>query len=922
MTDDRARDLHQRAKRVFVQLVDLHGAERDGALVRLCGDDGALREEVESLLDHAETETDHLQPTLVGQGDDVELLSAPSRLLAELRQGWADRLQAGQALSDRYELQECLGRGGMGEVWRARDRMLGETVALKFIHGGPGKARSRAWVDRLLNEVSAARRVAHPNVCRVHDAGEADGEFFFSMEYVPGGDLSERLRDGGRLDAAASRVLARELTSALAAIHAAGLLHRDLKPANILFDAQGAARLSDFGLALAAEEAAGEESRSGTRAYMAPELTDGGAPSAQSDLFALGLVLYEAVTNRRAFRSGREVARYAERGELPPAPSLLVKDVDPVLERVVMHCLAPRPEDRPASAAELLEVLEERDPLTAVLALGDLPSADVIAASTARGVLGARGARVVLGACAVMLAVIVALSPLMQGEGPLPRVAPEERAAEARAMLDRLDGASERWTSRAFAYGGLEDIAGPPGWNHALPGGRDLLRCFWLRESTGHLEPQGWAAVLFGNGRVEVQDPPANTPGVRTLILGADGRLVAFRTSAVPVDHALAGPLQPDGATVDLAFDLARLDRASFTPTTPLDATAAVGSALAWVDATVEPPRRVELAHAGPRLLSFEVLTAAPSADAASDGAEEPASGGVVRLFVIAAMFAVILPLALRQLRSGRGDHWGAARLALTCGSTVSISWFLVARFPARAEARLLYPFPGVLIGVGAAVLVWLFYMALEPAVQRRWPRVLVSWGRFLRGRRRDPLVLSHVLLGVALGLLAPFFDAVSGVVAGVPVKVAGNAMVLSGSNPLHWLYVLTDLPNGVVLVSLQFLAGLVIFKAVFRSERVSVAALWLLGVSVSLVDAEHALGAVGAVLAVTVILVVLLRYGLLTLVFLSFTTALFAALPVAPSIDAWYAGGSAVSLGVAAALALASAVPLLRAKAPGPREA
>ncbi len=129
----------------------------------------------------------------------------------------------------------------MGEVWEAHDKMLGETVALKFIRS---RSENRAWIDKLLAETSIARRVSHRNVCRVYDAAESEGEFFLSMEFVPGEDLGERLHREGRFGPVESRRLVTELVNALVAMHGSGLLHRDLKPANILLDDAGSARVS------------------------------------------------------------------------------------------------------------------------------------------------------------------------------------------------------------------------------------------------------------------------------------------------------------------------------------------------------------------------------------------------------------------------------------------------------------------------------------------------------------------------------------------------------------------------------------------------------------------------------------------------------------------------------------------------------
>jgi serine/threonine-protein kinase len=148
----------------------------------------------------------------------------------------------GAVLVDRYRIIEMLGRGGMGEVYRAEDTVLGQTVALKIL---PARvSRDAVWRQRLLDEVRLARRVSRPNVCRVHDVGEADGRLFLSMEYVDGEDLAVLLRRTGRLAGAKALEIARQIAAGLAAAHAAGILHGDLKPADVMLDRAGRVRLS------------------------------------------------------------------------------------------------------------------------------------------------------------------------------------------------------------------------------------------------------------------------------------------------------------------------------------------------------------------------------------------------------------------------------------------------------------------------------------------------------------------------------------------------------------------------------------------------------------------------------------------------------------------------------------------------------
>ena len=237
-------------------------------------------------------------------------------------------------LDGRYRIIGLLGRGGMGEVYRADDLRLGQPVALKFL---PDALRDDpVRLAQFHNEVRTARQVSHPNVCRVYDIGEVDGLLYLSMEYVDGEDLATSLRRIGRFPEDKATEIARQLCAGLAAAHERGVLHRDLKPANVMLDGAGQVRIMDFGLAAVG---AVEDIRAGTPAYMAPEQLLGREVTQRSDIYALGLVLYELFTGRRAFtattvgelveqherdrshrRRGRERARSRDRARDPALP--------------------------------------------------------------------------------------------------------------------------------------------------------------------------------------------------------------------------------------------------------------------------------------------------------------------------------------------------------------------------------------------------------------------------------------------------------------------------------------------------------------------------------------------------------------------------------------------------------------------------
>ncbi len=269
----------------------------------------------------------------------------------------------------------------MGEVYRADDLKLGQAVAMKFLPEGLSQdGAAQAGFHR---EVRLARQVSHPNVCRVFDIGEADGRTFLTMEYVDGEDLASLLRRIGRLPSDKALEIARQLCAGLAAAHEHGMVHRDLKPANVMLDGRGRVRITDFGLAGLAGEDGG---RAGTPAYMAPEQLAGDEVTQKSDIYSLGLVLYEIFTGKRAFEATTlaEMMRIRDKSA-PTHPSHIVKDIDPLVERVILRCLEKNPAKRPASTLQLAATLPGGDPLAAALAAGETPSPEMVAAAGDEG---------------------------------------------------------------------------------------------------------------------------------------------------------------------------------------------------------------------------------------------------------------------------------------------------------------------------------------------------------------------------------------------------------------------------------------------------------------------------------------------------------------------------------------------------------
>lgn len=273
----------------------------------------------------------------------------------------------------------------MGEVYRADDLRLRQPVALKFLPESVAKDAER--LERLHQEVRIARQVSHPSVCRVYDIAESDGHAFLTMEYVHGEDLGSVLRRHGKPTIERAMQIARQLCAGLAAAHEKSVIHRDLKPANILLDELGHVRITDFGLASSASP---HDLRSGggTPAYMSPEQAEGGTITVRSDIYSLGLVLFELFTGRRALEGETITAITESRRRLSRShDSILISDVDPAIEVVIKRCLEEDPVDRPASALAVAAGLPGGDPLAAALAAGETPSPELIACAGCVGVM-------------------------------------------------------------------------------------------------------------------------------------------------------------------------------------------------------------------------------------------------------------------------------------------------------------------------------------------------------------------------------------------------------------------------------------------------------------------------------------------------------------------------------------------------------
>jgi len=261
------------------------------------------------------------------------------------------------ALEQRYEILGEAGHGSMGNVYKARDRETGETVALKILK--PEIASDQAMMERFKNELLFARKITHKNVCRVHDFNRTGGIAYTSMEFVEGESLRSVLSRFGGLPTRKGIDVARQICSGLKEAHAQGIVHRDLKPENVMIDAQGDVKIMDFGIARSMEAVTRMTgSMLGTPAYMAPEQVAGKPVDYRTDIYSLGLILYEMFTGKQAFHAETAVAVALKQMREAPSPPHEIEPNIPVgIERAILKCLEKEPAKRFQSIAELENVL-------------------------------------------------------------------------------------------------------------------------------------------------------------------------------------------------------------------------------------------------------------------------------------------------------------------------------------------------------------------------------------------------------------------------------------------------------------------------------------------------------------------------------------------------------------------------------------
>lgn len=802
------------------------------------------------------------------------------------------RFVPGTILADRYRIVGLLGKGGMGEVYRADDLKLAQPVALKFL---PDHLLSdAAALARFHREVRVARQVSHRNVCRVYDIGEVDGRHFLSMEFIKGEELSSLLRRIGRLPQDKALQLARQICAGLAAAHDVGFLHRDLKPANIMIDGDGNARILDFGLGGLVDEFAEEEVRAGTPAYMSPEQLDGREQTVPSDIYSLGLVLYELFTGRRAFEapSLHELIKLRRSDTTPPTPTSLVKDLDPLIERIIERCLQKNPDHRPATALQVAAALPGGDPLAAALAAGETPSPEMVAAAPMEGALKPAVAIGLFATFLLLLAIgcwltkysmVYRLAPLNQSTDVL-----RARAHDVIRKLGYTDSPLDTADGFVFRQDYLRNIAArdqsAQRWDKLRTEPPGPYR-FWYRESPRYFET---------TTELTVDSPALDVSGMTSLYLDVDGRLHWFAHVPPQRDPPASTPNAVDWSP---PFREAGLDIGSFQKAAstwlPLHA---FDERAAWDGFDpLRPDQKVHVEAAALRgkLVYFETIYPWDQ-PARQEQTPEPGSERVFISLIIAIFMTALIGSALvarHNLRLGRGDIAGALRLAFVY-FVVRMLWLLEPHHTGSLRAEFMLLLSYLAIATFTGFYLWLLYIALEPFLRRRWPHRIISWSRLLRGEFRDPLVGRHILIGATCGALIVCLTAITPVVMrglNIPFDLMTNpGTTLLGSHFFARLG--SQVTAGLFIPFLMFFL-LLLFVTIVRNEWVSVALLWIVVMVLNtlVMNGGLKLLPLTGFTAVTSI-VLLYRYGLLSLTTAVFVMHLWVFYPVTTELRAWYA--------------------------------
>jgi serine/threonine protein kinase len=805
----------------------------------------------------------------------------------------------GTKVANRYRIVSLVGKGGMGEVYRADDLKLGHTVALKFLPKDLADDPQR--LGYFHSEVRLTRQISHPNVCRVYDIGDVDGQHFLSMEYIDGEDLKVLLRRIGRLPKDKGVEIAQQLCVGLSAAHDKGVLHRDLKPANIMIDGRGQVRITDFGLAKLADDAVQGEV-AGTPAYMAPEQLVRGETTIQSDLYSLGLIFYELFTGEAVHKpdSIPELMRAHEESSLSQ-PSRLMDAMDPVVERVILRCLEKEPQERPKSAHAIAAALPGGDPLAAALAAGETPSPELVAAAGETESLSLRTGIACLILVLLGLFAYVSLARFTQrGQFEFHSVKPD--ALEDRVKTNILHPLG--YDDRNHSVYGLQDMPQP---DHT----RRME--FWYRQrSSGYMMPDIMPQNrILTRSTISMSNPSPLEAGMVSVRTDMTGNLIELL--AIPDGNSSSKVHRPakDARLFELAGlsfrDFRAIEEEGERPSNWEPPLYAEDPAV-YRHNDESQPQCVVLARNQGRVVYFyngpldddgllQGRQFAPGHLTPTSKRDIPAAA--VALMPIVMTLASVF-LALRNVRLARTDRKGSLMFAVALGTIHLLAWFVATQHvPDLTRELSLFGKFLAPIWIGNVLLSWLMYLALEPYVRRYWPQVLISWTRVVHGQFRDRLVGRELLIGCLAGVM--FAVIVHGC---MPLLSNATHLVNFEAGALLQLMgaLLDNLERGIAW-GVWYLLLLMLIRSILRDSRLTIAGATLLWMAFGL--SEFPWGYIGLGLWALGAALVMTRFGLIAGCTYFFTQQFLEIFPITADLTEWYGSGTLVAVGSISAIAL-----------------
>lgn len=892
----------QKIKALFDAAQEIEPKKRKKFLDNSCGNDVDIRNDVEKLLasfDNAESFLETPAAAEVASMFEGKQTYIGHNTTSEIKNG---NFVAGTILASRYRIIGLIGKGGMGEVYKAEDIKLSQIVALKFLPDSFEK--DKAALARFHSEVRTARQVAHPNVCRVFDIGETDGRHFLSMEFIDGDDLSSLLKRIGRLSSERAIEISRQLCVGLSAIHNAGILHRDFKPANVIIDSRGKTRITDFGIAGLEEDIANEGLRAGTPAYMSPEQIAGKEVSARSDIYALGLVLYEIFTGRQAFSADSipELIR-KQQTETPTNPSAHVKGIDPLVEQVIFQCLEKNPKNRPPSALHVAMALPGGNPMQIALEAGDTPSPEMVAAAPKKGSLTPPVAVSCLATIVLLLGFLVFLAGKVKYHEWIPLEKSPEVLAERASSILKKSGYTNLPVDADYGFDEKNDYYSyaaekrnaANAWER-LRSGQPAMIYFWYRASPRYIAPLQYERVL-------PDDPPNDVAGMTRVILDVRGRLIEFQAVPPQVKEKTAQTGEVDWAALftEAGLDIRnyRQTESSWTPPVFADVN------LTWEGTHVdhaEIPVRIEAAAFQGKPVYFQIVAPwdKPVRQEETFSTQPRRAAGVILILIFVTMGIAGVFLAHRNLQQGRSDTKGAFKIAVFI-FMVSLAARLLT---ADHIPSLFYEVPILFKVAGDALfytaLMGLLYIALEPYVRRRWANLIISWSRLLAGDFSDPMVGRDILIGGLLGLTHTFLIYWQTLLP----RWAGITNAPNSGTEISYLESFRHLLANALMSSVEgvfsafgLLLILILLVTIFRKQWLATATLWLLLFAVLGLafasGAGHWLVWLSPALISVVIVVCIARFGLLAMASFQVFFELSFHNAISANFSSWYFGNT-----------------------------